>query len=135
MLSARTTYAVLYFLQGASSMEVATSCSPAIKRKDGRLCRAQSENTRSSSSGGSGVKDKMFRVLVDPPPTGTFFAGSEITGCVQVETQEEKKFKYIHVSLTGRAQVMHGACIHGCNFQLAMSPLHNNVNMIYSHAS
>ena len=47
----------------------------------------------------------MFRVLVEPPPSGVFFSGSEVRGCVHVTTEEEKKFKYIHVSLTGRAQV------------------------------
>ena len=48
---------------------------------------------------------KMFRVLVEPPSAGVFFSGSEIRGYAQVTTEEEKKFKYIHVSLTGRAQV------------------------------
>lgn len=48
---------------------------------------------------------KMFRVLVDPPSAGTFFSGSEVRGRVIVDTEEEKTFKYIHVSLTGRAQV------------------------------
>ena len=47
----------------------------------------------------------MFRVLVEPPPSGVFFSGSKVRGCVHVTTEEEKKFKYIHVSLTGRAQV------------------------------
>ena len=111
-----------------------TASSAAIKTKNGRLSRSQSHGTNHHSSittGGSvgprrssrgkhrsvsncsvfstallaGPAVKMFRVLVEPPPAGVFFSGSEIRGCVQVTTEEEKKFKYIHVSLTGRAQV------------------------------
>ena len=48
---------------------------------------------------------RMFRVAVDPPAQGTFFAGSQVTGRLLVETEEEKEFKYIHISLTGRGEV------------------------------
>ena len=48
---------------------------------------------------------RMFRVVVDPPEQGTFFAGSRVTGRLVVETEEDKEFKYIHVSLTGRGEV------------------------------
>lgn len=73
--------------------------SAAIKRMNGHKSRG--------SGSVSCCKDrvKMFRVLVDPPSAGTFFSGSEVRGRVIVDTEEEKTFKYIHVSLTGRAQV------------------------------
>ena len=48
---------------------------------------------------------RMFRVVVDPPIGGTFLSGSEVRGKLIVETEEDKIFKYIHISLTGRAQV------------------------------
>lgn len=49
---------------------------------------------------------KMFKVVVQPPTDGVFFSGSEICGSVHITTATEKKFKYIHVSLTGRTQVV-----------------------------
>ena len=48
---------------------------------------------------------RMLRVWVEPPPAGAFLSGSQIRGCVYVETERERKFRYIHVSLTGRSQV------------------------------
>lgn len=84
-------------------MERNWCCSAAIKRKNGHKSRGSG-----GISANSCCKDdclKMFRVLVDPPSAGTFFSGSEVRGRVIVETEEEKTCKYIHVSLTGRAQV------------------------------
>ena len=52
-----------------------------------------------------GTAVRMFRVEVDPPPQGTFLSGSEIRGQVLVDTAVARNFKYIHVSLTGSAQV------------------------------
>lgn len=92
-----------------------------IKRRNGQLTRSLSteqpevqytapHESRSVAESSGRDRDrggvvKMFRVLVDPPSAGTFFSGSEVRGHVEVDTDEEKKFKYIHVSLTGRAEV------------------------------
>ena len=95
----------------------------AIKRGNGRLARSPSDEQttatqllRNNSSGsgcrgygggatGGAAPVKMFSVLLDPPSAGAFFSGSEVRGRVQVDTEHEQKFKYIHISLTGRAQV------------------------------
>ena len=44
-------------------------------------------------------------MAVDLPAQGTFFASSHVTGRLLVEKEEEKEFKYIHISLTGRGEV------------------------------
>ena len=48
---------------------------------------------------------RMFRVVVEPPIGGTFLSGCEVRGKLMVETEVDRVFKYIHISLTGRAQV------------------------------
>ena len=95
----------------------------AIKRGNGRLAGSSNDEQatatypRRNSSGCNGCRGygggrtggaapvRMFRVLLDPPSAGAFFSGSEVRGRVQVDTEQEQKFKYIHISLTGRAQV------------------------------
>ena len=93
------------------------SCT-AIKRGNGRLAGSPSDKqttvtqllrNNSSCSGcrsyGGAAPVKMFSVLLDQPSAGAFFSGSEVRGRVLVDTEHEQKFKYIHISLTGRAQV------------------------------
>ena len=101
--------------------------SPVIKKRDGRFSSSQSADRQTpqsrggtnshavysaanfavctASCGGKLDGRKMLRIVVDPPSAGAFFAGSDVTGRVQIDTEEDKKFKYIHISLTGRAQV------------------------------
>ena len=67
--------------------------------------KRRSDCNWSLTAGGGDSDNKMFRVIVEPPVAGTFFAGSDVRGCVQIDIQESKHFKYIHISLTGRAQV------------------------------
>ena len=100
----------------AHSMDVSCSGSTPIKRSNGRLTTSPSNEQASpqtwkndtpgcSTATGGAAAVKMFRVLLDPPSAGAFFSGSEVRGHVQVDTEDEQKFKYIHISLTGRAQV------------------------------
>ena len=97
-------------------MESIRHSSVAIKRGRGRYSRGSDKQRApcavpARGRGSFAAKRRsrgcvnMFRVLVDPPSGGTFFSGSEVRGRVVVDTKEEKKFKYIHISLTGRAQV------------------------------
>jgi hypothetical protein len=97
-------------------MDVSCSGSTPIKRSNGRLTTSPSNEQASpqtwkndtpgcSTATGGAAAVKMFRVLLDPPSAGAFFSGSEVRGHVQVDTEDEQKFKYIHISLTGRAQV------------------------------
>ena len=49
------------------------------------------------------VKD--FKVVLNAPPQGVFFSGSEVSGILVVEVDEPKHFKNIQVTLVGRAHV------------------------------
>lgn len=95
---------------------------PVIKMRNGRFSRSQGAarpgpQSTSGTNSGSAVSaanyavrsgdgaENMLRIIVDRPSAGAFVAGSDVTGSVQIDTEEDKKFKYIHISLTGRAQV------------------------------
>ena len=81
-----------------------TAATTSVVRANGRL---EGNNGDALSSVASGAV-RMFRVSVEPPSRGTFFSGSEIRGQVVVDTAVARNFKYIHISLTGSAQVRVG---------------------------
>ena len=49
--------------------------------------------------------DKDIKIVLNAPPRGVFFSGSEISGTLVIQIDEPKTYKQIEVSLTGQAYV------------------------------
>ena len=48
---------------------------------------------------------KEFKIVLNRPPRGVFFSGSEVSGILVVQVDEPKSYESIQVSLDGRAHV------------------------------